>query len=124
MSGRNATAFSSRRFPIKHQGQTTSEKTSIASGEVVMVGSCIGANLCATGTGRNRAVLGNACDQRLDAVPGLENRERDHGIKTNVLLIDAREGSAQRMSDAAHQRVRIAQAGVGKASRIEPSSAR
>src|SRR5262249_58501163 len=101
MSGRSAIAFSSRRLPMKHHGQTTSEKTSIASGEVVMVGSCIGANLCATGTGRNRAVLGNARDQRLDAVPGLEHRKRHLRVKADVLLIDPREGSAQPMSDAA-----------------------
>ena len=34
-SGRDAIAFSSRRLPMKHHGQTTSETTSMVSGSEV-----------------------------------------------------------------------------------------
>jgi hypothetical protein len=41
MLGLSAKAFSSRRFPMKHQGQTTSETTSMVTGAMVLAGSAV-----------------------------------------------------------------------------------
>src|SRR5262245_2212521 len=114
MSRRSASAFSRRRFPMKHQGHTTSEKTSIASGDVVMVGSCIGANLCTARPRRNRVGVRHAGNERLHAVTWLKNSERYGRVKAHVLLIDAGQGSAQGASDTTHERMGIAQSGVGE----------
>jgi hypothetical protein len=45
MFGLSANAFSSLRFPIKHQGQTTSETTSMVTGAMVADGSDMGGPL-------------------------------------------------------------------------------
>jgi hypothetical protein len=42
MFGFSAKAFSSRRFPMKHQGQTTSETTSMVTGVMAFEASDIG----------------------------------------------------------------------------------
>src|SRR5262245_66485375 len=102
MSGRSAIAFSSRRLPMKHHGHTTSEKTSIASGDVVMVGSCIGANLCTTRSGRNRIWFGYPGDQRFHAVPLLDSGERRRGIEPGVLPVVPSQGAAEVAANAAH----------------------
>jgi hypothetical protein len=41
MFGFSAKAFSSLRFPMKHQGQTTSETTSMVTGVMVLAGSAV-----------------------------------------------------------------------------------
>src|SRR5262245_22015246 len=106
-------AFSSRRFPMKHQGHTTSEKTSIASGVVVMVGgSCIVANLCTTRNSRNRSRLRNARAEGLDTVARLEHGERHHGDEARRLARDTGKGPAVRDPNAANEGMVIAQSGI------------
>src|SRR5262249_32770810 len=110
MSGRMAMAFSSRRLPMKHHGHTTSENTSTVSGEVVMVGSCIGVNLCTTGSRRNR--LGYAGEQAFHAVVGFEHRERHRRVEAVGLAVEPGQVAGQRAADAPDESVRIAKPGV------------
>src|SRR5436853_6184694 len=90
-SGRSCSASSSRFLPMKHQGQTTSETTSMTSG------SAMGLSFVSTKVGppllrRNHALVDGAREERVDGVARAERRQRDGRSKPRALGADCERG--------------------------------
>src|SRR6516162_3631904 len=120
MSGTSVSAFSSRRLPMKHHGQTTSETTSTRSAagapdETGMtnlravvsyeLGACPGTTRNAFAlipsaiwvrglTWRNTAH--HAGDQRIDVIGRLERCERHRGVDAAILVLGRRPKACSR----------------------------
>src|SRR6266849_3242315 len=93
MSGRSAIAFSNRRLPMKHQGQTTSDTISIGRAEVMAGSSCGPARLGPPSLGGNLRMGAEARHQSADVVGGLARGERDRR-PDRAAIGDAVEGEA------------------------------
>src|SRR5436189_212347 len=107
MFGFSAKAFSSLRFPMKHQGQTTSETTSIVTGATGLVASSMAGlfgvgppNVSGRSGGGNRARY-NAGKQRQHGVGRLQRGERQRGTWPWALAVGLQHGVLEHGGKAA-----------------------
>src|SRR5689334_4372190 len=93
MPGLSAIACSSRRLPMKHQGQTTSETTSIVSGSALSAGmgfsffyaekigcGLLGGNRCHHG-------IGDALEEGFRGIAELQEGERHHRVDAALAAV-------------------------------------
>src|SRR5436190_7855120 len=108
MLGFSAKAFSSLRFPIKHQGQTTSDTTSMVTGAMVLAGSEVlisdmsksfwskpfwltPSDLGVRSGGGNRPGR-HPGQQRVHGVSGLQGRQGHRGTDAGPLAVGPQHG--------------------------------
>src|SRR5438067_13912320 len=103
MSGLSAIAFSSRRLPMKHQGQTTSETMSIGRAEVIARSSLKEGEtyLVLPLLGGNPGIGADARHQRGEIVTRPQRGERDHWPDGAAVAARREHRPPQRASDAA-----------------------
>src|SRR6516225_12150699 len=114
MSGRSAIAFSNRRLPMKHQGQTTSDTISIGRAEVMAGSSCGPARLGPPSLGGNLGMGAEARHQCAHVVGGLARGERDRRPDRAAVTAGGKHRAPQHACDPARNQMGAAQIGLGE----------
>src|SRR5581483_1792091 len=114
MSGLSAIALSSRRLPMKHHGQTTSEMTSIRTGcWLGMAKTPFGGSLGCQLFGCNHTAAYDPHHQRVEGVAGLERCER-HADRGRLPALGREDHAFQRACDTPCDDVSVTQVGLCK----------
>src|SRR5499433_964512 len=114
MSGRSAIAFSNRRLPMKHQGQTTSDTISIGRAALMAGSSCGPPRLGPPSLGGNLGMGAEPRHQCADVVAGLARGERDRQPDRAPVTAGREHGASQHACDPACNQMGAAQIGLGK----------
>src|SRR5215510_9868817 len=114
MSGRSAIAFSNRRLPMKHQGQTTSDTISIGRAEVMAGSSCGPARLGPSSLGGNLGMGAEARHQCAYVVGGLARGERDRRPDRAAITAGGKHRAPQHACDPARNQMSTAQIGLAE----------
>src|SRR5262249_15560754 len=114
MSGRSAIAFSNRRLPMKHQGQTTSDTIWIGRAEVMAGSSCGPTRLGPPSHGGNLGMGAEARHQCAHVVGGLARGERDRRPDRAAVTAGGKHRAPQHACDPARNQMSAAQIGLGE----------
>src|SRR6476619_7596334 len=119
-SGRRAIAFSNRRLPMKHHGQTTSDTMSIGNAEVMTGPFRESGRLRPLLFGGNLGTCAYPRHQGAEIIARLERGESDHRLDGVATAIGGDHGPHQHACYTASNHMHAAQVGLGESREDRP----